>query len=98
MSSSGLVPLPSSKRDENEYGPSKAPLASFTVPLPSFKAPSHVASALRVGIARPNLSRKRSLFGTNRFLEWSHFLFHCTQFKPNILVPLLALLYTLRSE
>jgi hypothetical protein len=31
ISSSGLVPEPSSKRDWNEYGPSKAPEPSLTV-------------------------------------------------------------------
>src|SRR5262249_29429628 len=50
MSSSGFVPLASSKRDENEYGPSKAPLPSFIVPLPCFKVPSHTADPVRVAI------------------------------------------------
>jgi hypothetical protein len=35
ISSSGFVPLPSSKREANEYGPVKAPLPSAMVPLPS---------------------------------------------------------------
>src|SRR5947207_12977672 len=50
MSSSGFVPFPSSKRDENEYGPSKAPLPSFMVPLPCFSVPSQTADPVRVAI------------------------------------------------
>src|SRR5579859_959101 len=50
-SSSGLVPVPSSKREANEYGPSKAPLPSFIVPDPACSDPCHCASALRTGIA-----------------------------------------------
>src|SRR5215813_8752793 len=55
MSSSGLVPFPSSKRDEKEYGPSNAPLPSFIVPLPCFRVPSHTADPVRVAIAFPPL-------------------------------------------
>src|SRR3954468_3507050 len=51
MSSSGLVAdCPSSNRDLNEYGPSKAPLSTFSRPLPSARFPFHSASAFRVGI------------------------------------------------
>src|SRR5437867_7500292 len=50
MSSSGLVPVPSSKRDVNEYAPSKAPLPSFIFPFPSRKLPSQTALAVRAGI------------------------------------------------
>src|SRR5213083_2010823 len=50
MSSSGFVPFPSSKRDENEYGPSKAPLPSFMVPLPCFSVPSQTADPVRIAI------------------------------------------------
>jgi hypothetical protein len=45
-----LVAFASSKRDENEYGPSNAPLPSFIVPLPCFSVPSHVADPIRVAI------------------------------------------------
>src|SRR5213594_2341919 len=50
MSSSGLVPFPSSKRDENEYGPSNAPLPSFMFPLPCLSVPSHTAVPVRVAM------------------------------------------------
>src|SRR5262249_19057904 len=50
ISSSGFVPFPSSNRDENEYGPSNAPLPSFIVPLPCFSVPSHTADPVRVAI------------------------------------------------
>src|SRR5262245_10079038 len=51
ISSSGLVAdWPSSNRDLNEYGPSKAPLPTFSRPLPSARLPFHSASAFRVGI------------------------------------------------
>src|SRR5207247_5262374 len=50
MSSSGFVPFPSSKRDENEYGPSNAPLPSFIVPFPCLRVPSHTADPVRVAI------------------------------------------------
>src|SRR2546421_6011350 len=50
MSSSGFVPFPSSKRDENEYGPSNAPLPSFMFPLPSFSVPSQTADPVRVAM------------------------------------------------
>src|SRR5258706_1154853 len=54
ISSSGLVAdWPSSNRDLNEYGPSKAPLPTFSRPLPSAKFPFHSASAFRVGIKPP---------------------------------------------
>src|SRR4029453_14491646 len=56
MSSSGLVAdWPSSNRDLNEYGPSKAPLPSFSLPPPSARLPFHSASALRVGLGRSSL-------------------------------------------
>src|SRR5213078_4262291 len=55
MSSSGLVPFPSSKRDEKEYGPSNAPLPSFIVPLPCLRVPSQTADPVRVAIALPPL-------------------------------------------
>jgi hypothetical protein len=45
-----LVPSPSSNRDWNEYGPSKAPLAIRIVPLPSVSEPFQTALALLVGI------------------------------------------------
>src|ERR671918_144406 len=54
ISSSGLVAdWPSSNRDLNEYGPSKAPLPTFSRPLPSARLPFHSASAFRVGIKPP---------------------------------------------
>src|ERR1700752_2497962 len=54
ISSSGLVAdCPSSNRDLNEYGPSKAPLTNFSRPLPSARLPFHSASAFRVGIKPP---------------------------------------------
>src|SRR5215217_3312521 len=47
-SSSGLVPLPSSKRVWNEYAElERTPLAVETVPLPDFKSPRHCADAVR---------------------------------------------------
>src|SRR5947209_4139790 len=52
MSSSGLVPAPSSKRELNEYCPSKAPPPKRIVPLPLGRSPSHRASALRTGMRR----------------------------------------------
>src|SRR5262249_25614297 len=52
ISSSGLVPFPSSKRDEKEYGPSNASLPSFIVPLPSLRVPSHIANPVLVAIVR----------------------------------------------
>src|SRR6185503_14160016 len=55
--SSGLVAAsPSSNRDLNEYGPSKAPLPTFNLPLPWARFPSHSASAFRVGILSFHLS------------------------------------------
>src|SRR5215813_7851912 len=54
ISSSGLVAdWPSSNRDLNEYGPSNAPLPTFSRPLPSARLPFHSASAFRVGIKPP---------------------------------------------
>src|SRR5437899_1508824 len=54
ISSSGLVAdWPSSKRDLKEYGPSKAPLPTFSRPLPWARLPVHSASALWVGIKSP---------------------------------------------
>src|SRR5688572_11160451 len=50
-SSSGLVPVPSSKREANVYAPSKAPLPTFIVPLPSLSVPFHTADALRIAIS-----------------------------------------------
>src|SRR5215213_7273664 len=50
MSSSGLVPLPSSKRDLNEYGPSQAPEPIFIVPLPCIMSPSQTAVEDLAGI------------------------------------------------
>src|SRR5204863_9790634 len=51
INSSGLVAdWPSSNRDLNEYGPSKAPLPTFSRPLPWARFPFHSASALCVGI------------------------------------------------
>src|SRR5215472_1816466 len=50
ISSSGLVPFPSSKRDEKEYGPSNAPLPSFIVPLPCLSVPSQTADPVLVAI------------------------------------------------
>src|SRR5436309_9392055 len=65
MSSSGLVPFPSSKRDENEYGPSNAPLPSFIVPLPSLRVPSHTADPVRVAIVLSPLVVDRSRFASD---------------------------------
>src|SRR2546428_3596565 len=54
ISSSGLVAAwPSSNRDLNEYGPSKAPLPTLSRPLPSARLPFHSASAFRVGMEPP---------------------------------------------
>src|SRR2546427_2892470 len=54
ISSSGLVAAwPSSNRDLNEYGPSKAPLPTLSRPLPSTRLPFHSASAFRVGMEPP---------------------------------------------
>src|SRR2546421_4844136 len=50
MSSSGFVPVPSSKRDEKEYWPSNAPLPRRIVPLPPCRPPSQRAVAVRSGI------------------------------------------------
>src|SRR5439155_282265 len=50
MSSSGLVPVPLSKRDANEYCPSKAPPPNRIVPFPDGRSPSHCASEVRTGI------------------------------------------------
>src|SRR3954468_8122673 len=56
MSSSGLVPAPSSKRELNEYCPSNAPPPKRIVPLPLGRSPSHRASALRTGIRQTSLN------------------------------------------
>src|SRR5436305_739997 len=54
ISSSGLVAAwPSSNRDLNEYGPSKAPLPTLSRTLPSARLPFHSASAFRVGMEPP---------------------------------------------
>src|SRR3989475_10032043 len=54
INSSGFVAdWPSSKRDLNEYGPSKAPLPTFSRPLPWARLPVHSASALWIGIKSP---------------------------------------------
>src|SRR5438552_12642068 len=54
INSSGLVAAwPSSNRDLNEYGPSKAPLPTLSRPLPSARLPFHSASAFRVGMEPP---------------------------------------------
>ena len=50
ISSSGFVPGPSSMRDLNEYGPSKAPEPNSIRPVPSGSDPFHSACALRVGM------------------------------------------------
>src|SRR6185437_14727741 len=49
-SSSGFVPLPSSKRELNEYALLNAPFPKSTCPLPSLMLPSHRACALRVAM------------------------------------------------
>src|SRR5687767_12221309 len=49
--SSGLVPAPSSKREAKVYSPSKAPLPTFIVPLPSLSVPFHTADAFRIDIS-----------------------------------------------
>src|SRR5258708_8249887 len=51
ISSSGFVPVPSSKRDLYEYCPSKAPLPSFRLPAPDFRSPRHSASEIRFAIS-----------------------------------------------
>src|SRR5438552_3790962 len=54
INSSGVVAAwPSSNRDLNEYGPSKAPLPTLSRPLPSARLPFHSASAFRVGMEPP---------------------------------------------
>src|SRR5215467_13065829 len=66
INSSGLVAdWPSSNRDLNEYGPSKAPLPIFSRPLPSARLPFHSASAFRVGIKYPSICG--CLFGWVQF-------------------------------
>src|SRR5262249_8849441 len=56
ISSSGLVLFPSSKRDENEYGPSNAPLPSFIVPLPCLSVPSQTADPVLVAIIQDHVA------------------------------------------
>src|SRR5205823_8480737 len=69
INSSGLVAdWPASNRDLNEYGPSKAPLPTFSRPLPSARLPFHSASALCVGMKPPSL-RERSLQGNHGNVE-----------------------------
>src|SRR3954452_5214164 len=51
MSSSGFVPSPSSKRDENEYWPWKTPSPTVSSPEPLCRSPRHSALPLRVAIA-----------------------------------------------
>src|SRR6266850_8195057 len=74
ISSSGFVAdWPSSNRDLNEYGPSKAPLPTFSRPLPWARLPFHSASAFRVGI-KPLFDLLR-LFWLFRFVGsflWLH--------------------------
>src|SRR2546428_3304699 len=54
INSSGLVAdCPASNRDLKEYGPSKAPLPTFNLPLPSARLPFHSASAFLIGIKSP---------------------------------------------
>src|SRR5213593_2309783 len=54
INSSGLVAVwPSSNRDLNEYGPSRAPLPTLSRPLPSARLHFHSASSFRVGMAPP---------------------------------------------
>jgi hypothetical protein len=53
INSSGLVPTPSSNRDEKEYCPSKAPPPSRMFPLPSLRPPSQRAFAVRAGMDPP---------------------------------------------
>jgi hypothetical protein len=49
MSSSGFVPMPSSKRALNEYCVSlSTPLSVEMLPLPPFKSPRQTADALRI--------------------------------------------------
>jgi hypothetical protein len=50
ISSSGFVPLPSSNRDLNEYGPSHAPEPIFIDPLPCMMSPSQTAVEDLAGI------------------------------------------------
>src|SRR5438552_2470758 len=58
INSSGLVAdWPASNRDLNEYGPSKAPLPTFSRPLPSARLPFHSASAFCVGMASLAMSK-----------------------------------------
>src|SRR5439155_26796971 len=66
MSSSGLVPLPSSKREANEYWPSNAPEPKRIVPLPSWRLPSHWASAVRLGMAGQPTRPVRTLNADHR--------------------------------
>src|SRR3984893_5983283 len=57
ISSSGFVPVPSSKRDLYEYCPSKAPLPSLRLPAPDFRSPRHSASEIRFAITDLRLLR-----------------------------------------
>src|SRR5450432_889936 len=50
INSSAFVPGPFAKREENEYGASKTPLPSFTLPLPDFRVPSQTADPVRAAI------------------------------------------------
>src|SRR5882672_2319127 len=66
ISSSGLVPTPSSKRDEKEYEPSNAPLPSLIFPLPCCKLPSQTALAVRAGIIPPGINADISIAGSDQ--------------------------------
>src|SRR3954453_2720676 len=60
-SSSGFEPEPSSKREANEYGADRLPLAFLKLPLPAFSVPSHTALAFRVGILHLRIRMLRML-------------------------------------
>ena len=53
ISSSGLVPSPSSKRDWNEYGPLVGAARHAHRPVPSCREPFHTALAVLFGISQP---------------------------------------------
>ncbi len=52
ISSSGLVPPSSAKREPNEYAPSISPDSPLNVPLPPVRSPFHSALALLIAILR----------------------------------------------
>src|SRR6185503_10703291 len=69
ISSSGLVPSPSSKRDANEYAPLKTPSPTVRSPSPPLRSPRHSALPLRVAISRSCLSFEVRLLKLSRSID-----------------------------